>query len=133
MEAIEECCDYAGSRGVFLALENHGGLTSEIDGLLQLIRDVKSPWFGINFDSGNFNSEDPYADLEKIAPYAVTVQLKIDIQPAGKPSQPADFRRLAKILGDAGYRGYITLEYEDPRDPRTECPRYLEQIREAFA
>ena len=34
-----------------------------------------SPWLGINFDSGNFRTDDPYRDLEKIAPYAVTAQI----------------------------------------------------------
>jgi hypothetical protein len=53
VEAIETCCAYAGERGVYLALENHGGLTEKVDGLLALVRDVKSPWFGVNLDTGN--------------------------------------------------------------------------------
>ena len=51
---------------------------------------------------------------------------------AGK-KQPCDFRRLAAILKDTGYRGYIVLEYEEGGDPREECPRYVDQLREAFA
>src|SRR5262245_12520444 len=81
VEAIEECCQYAGQHGVFLALENHGGLTATVSGLLSLVRDVKSPWFGVNLDTGNFNSEDPYADLAQIAPYAINVQVKVSMVP----------------------------------------------------
>ncbi|MGH7193347.1 MAG: sugar phosphate isomerase/epimerase family protein, partial [Candidatus Saccharimonadales bacterium] len=75
IEAMEECCEYAGQHGVFLALENHGGLTATLDGLLQLVHAVKSEWFGVNLDTGNFNTADPYADLARLAPYAVNVQV----------------------------------------------------------
>jgi hypothetical protein len=61
------------------------------------------------------------------------VQVKVAIHPAGQPRQPSDFARLAKILRTAGYRGYIVLEFEESGDPRTECKKYIEQIREAFA
>lgn len=132
VEAIEECCDYSGQHGVFLALENHGGLTTELDGILALVRDVKSPWFGVNLDTGNFRSADPYADIAQLAPYAINVQVKVSMTPAGGKRQHADFRRLAQIISDAGYRGYIVLEFEEPGDPREACPRYVDEMREAF-
>ena len=132
IEAIEECCDYAGKYGVFLALENHGGITAEVDDMLTIVHAVKSPWFGVNIDTGNFRTADPYADLAKLAPYALNVQVKVTMYPAGKPSEPADFKRLADILKTSGYRGYIVLEYEDLGDPRVECAKYLEELRKAF-
>ena len=132
--AIEECCDYAGQHGVFLALENHGGPTATPGGMLSFIRDVRSPWFGVNLDTGNFFSVDPYRDLEKIAPYALNVQVKaVMSHPEGQNKNPADFPRLASILRDAGYRGYIVLEFEEAGDPRIECPKYMSQLRKAFA
>jgi sugar phosphate isomerase/epimerase len=133
VSAIEECCEYAGKRAIHLALENHGGLTATADGMLKLIGDVKSPWFGVNFDSGNFHGEDVYGELAQIAPYTVNAQIKVVISPAKQKRQPSDFKRLAKILRDAGYRGYVVLEYEESGNPRTECPKYIEQLREAFA
>ena len=132
VEGIERCCEYAGQNGVFLALENHGGLTETADGMLGLVRDVKSPWFGVNLDTGNFYSEDIYADLARLAPYAVNVQVKVAVRPKRGDKQPTDFSRIASILRTAGYRGYVVLEYEEPEDPRTACPRYLEQLREAL-
>jgi sugar phosphate isomerase/epimerase len=131
-EAIEECCDYAGKYGVFLALENHGGITAEVDDMLTIVRAVKSPWFGVNLDTGNFRTAHPYADLTKLAPYALNVQVKVTMHPPGRPSEPADFARLAEILKTSGYRGYIVLEYEDAGDPRVECAKYLEEMRKAF-
>jgi sugar phosphate isomerase/epimerase len=127
VSAIEECCDYAGKFGVYLALENHGGPTSTAAGLLKFVRDVNSPWFGVNLDGGNFRG-DSYGELAEIAPFAVNAQIKAKVGGA-----PADFKRLAKIMRDANYRGYIVLEYEEPGDVRQECPRVMNQIREAFA
>jgi len=129
--AIEECCDYAGKHGVHLALENHGGLTAQVDGMLRLIQGVKSPWFGVNFDSGNFGGADPYGDLAKIAPYTINTHIKVSLSVAGRPAR-ADYPRLAKILTDAGYRGYVSLEYEEREDARVACPRETAKIREAF-
>jgi sugar phosphate isomerase/epimerase len=133
IEAIEECCDYAGKYGVFLALENHGGIVTTAEGVLAIVRGVKSPWFGINMDTGNFRTADVYGDLAKLAPYSINVQVKISIHPAGKTDEPSDFKRLAQILRTSGYRGYIVLEYEGKKDPREDCPKYIEQIRSAFA
>lgn len=130
---IEECCEYAGKHGVHLALENHGGPTATADGLLKFVRDVNSPWFGVNLDSGNFRStDDPYAELERIAPYSLNAQIKVVMSVGGK-KESADFAKLAKILRGAHYRGYIVLEYEEEGDPREECPKFMDQIREAFA
>ncbi len=136
VEAIEECCDYAGKHGVFLALENHGGLTTKIDGIMRLVNDVKSPWFGVNLDTGNFRGvslDEMYGHLARLAPYALNVQIKVTMLDERKQEVPADFKRLAKILTDAAYRGYIVLEYEADDDPRQACPRVIEQLREAFS
>ncbi len=135
VEGLEQACEHAGRHGVFLALENHGGPTATPDGLLRFVRDIRSPWFGVNLDTGNFFTEDPYGDLEKVAPYALNVQVKVMTARTEEriDKQPTDYARLAKILRDAGYRGYVALEFEEEGDPREECPRHMVQIREAFA
>ena len=130
---MQQCCDYAGQHGIFLALENHGGPTSTAEGILALVRAVDSPWFGVNLDTGNFHSDTIYDDLARVAPYAVNVQVKVVVSPANGKQEPADFKRLAEILSGAGYRGFVVLEYEEAGDPRTECPKYLDQLREALA
>lgn len=130
---LEECCEYAGRHGVHLALENHGGPTATADGLLAFVRDVQSPWFGVNMDTGNFRTDDIYGDLARIAPYALNVQVKVVVTGADGKKQPTDFKRLAQILRDANYRGYIVLEYEEPGDPRAECPKFMDALRAAFA
>jgi sugar phosphate isomerase/epimerase len=133
VSAIEECCEYAGKHGIYLALENHGGPTATADGLLSFVRDVSSPWFGVNLDTGNFASADVYGDLAKAAPYAVNVQIKVVVSDDKGKKSPADFKKLAALLREAHYRGYIVLEFEEKGDAREECPKYLDQLREAFA
>ncbi len=130
VEAIGEVCAFAADFGVLVALENHGGITATPAQMLEIVRAVESEWFGVNFDTGNFHTADPYADLERIAPYAVTVQIKTEIHRAGQPPEPADLRRLIGILRAANYRGYVALEYEAAEDPRTAVPRALRTLRE---
>ncbi len=133
VQGMEECCQYAGQHGVHLALENHGGPTRTADELLALVHDVKSPWFGVNLDTGNFRSRDVYAEIARVAPYAINVQVKVVLDGPDGKKQPADFPLLAKILREANYRGYIVLEYEENKDPRQACPAIVDRLREAFA
>jgi sugar phosphate isomerase/epimerase len=129
VEAIEEVCAHAADYGIFVALENHGGITATPQQMLAIIRAVKSEWFGVNFDTGNFRTKDPYADLEQIAPYAVTVQIKTEIHRAGQQKEEADLKRLIDILRAARYRGYVALEYEASADPRIGVPRALRTLQ----
>lgn len=127
IQAIQECCDYAGTRGIILALENHGGIVSTADQLLSIVKEVDSDWFGVNWDSGNFESADAYAELAAIAPYAVTCQIKANIG-SPKGSVPADWNRVIGILRDAGYRGWVSLEYEEDEDAKIAVPRLLKEL-----
>lgn len=129
IDAISRACEHAAARGVMLALENHGGIVATPDQILAIVREVKSDWFGVNLDTGNFRGTDPYADLARLAPYAVVVQVKTEISSGTGPRQPADMARLIKLLRDVNYRGFVTLEYEAEADPRQAVPRYLQQLR----
>lgn len=130
-EAIAECCDHAAKYGVFMALENHGGIVETCDQMMALVSMIKHPWFGVNLDSGNFHTPDPYGDLQRLAPYAVNVQLKTEISRGPKSKkEESDLKRLVGMLRDANYRGYVVLEYEAAEDPKTAVPRYAAQLRQ---
>lgn len=133
VEGLNEVCQYAGEHGIFLALENHGGPTSTAEGLLKLVHDVESDWFGVNLDSGNFHSDDIYGELAQIAPYALNAQIKVVVSGPDKKKVPTDFKRIFDILGEANYRGFVVLEYEENENPREECPKFIETLREAMA
>lgn len=127
---INESLDYAAGKGVLLALENHGGITATPQQLLSIVERVKdSKWFGVNYDSGNFRTEDPYGDLKKIAPYAVNAQIKVALKTPDNQKKEADLQRMVEILREADYRGYVVLEYEEAQ-PFEEIPMYVEKLRE---
>jgi len=126
---IQEACDYAARYGIYLALENHGGITGTADQLLAIVKAVKHDHFGVNLDTGNFQTPDPYADLERIAPYAVVCQIKTEVHPNGKGVQDADLGRLCGILRKANFRGYVALEYEAKEDAKTAVPRALGELK----
>jgi sugar phosphate isomerase/epimerase len=128
IDAIQECCQFAGEHGVILALENHGGIVSTPAETLAIVKAVQSDWFGVNLDTGNFSGPDPYGELEQVAPYAVTVQVKTEISVKGGPRQQADFARIIDLLKKVGYRGYVALEYEGKEDPKTAVPRHLQNL-----
>lgn len=130
IDSMQECCEHAGQFGIYLALENHGGITGTSEQMLALVRAVKSDWFGVNLDTGNFRTKDPYADLERLAPYAVVVQMKTEITRAGGKPEEADLKRKFQMLRNVNYRGYVVLEYEAAEDPKTAVPRYARVMRE---
>lgn len=127
VEALKKCCDYAGAKGIFVGVENHGDISPEL--LLEIIDRVDSPWIGINLDTGNFWSKDPYADLAQCAPYAVNIQVKVTMQtPAPERKHyPADLDRVAKILKTANYQGFVVLEYEESK-PFEDIPGWLQKL-----
>lgn len=127
--AIEECLPVAEKAGVLLALENHGGITATSDQLLALVKPIRSQFLGVNIDTGNFRTEDPYTDVAKIAPYGVVCQVKTEVTPAGKKKEEADLAKVIKILKDANFHGYVALEYEAADDPKTAVPKYVKELR----
>ena len=128
IDLIHKACDHAAKSKIFLALENHGGITATADQFLSIVKAVKHDWFGVNLDTGNFHTPDPYADLAKAAPYAVVVQLKTEVFPKNK-REVADLKRLTGILRKATFQGYVALEYEAAEDPRTAVPKVLAELK----
>ena len=129
INAIGQACDYAAKFGVILALENHGGITASAEQILSIVKSINHPYFGVNLDTGNFHTADPYGDLAKLAPYAVTVQIKTEIQKAGQKKEDADLKKLVEILKAVNYRGYMALEYEADEEPKTGVPKALEELK----
>lgn len=131
VKGIRECCTYAATKGVFLAIENHGYMTETADAVLKIVEAVNHPWLGVNLDTGNFQ-EKPYEQMAQLAPHAIVAQVKTLVAAPEKPGkkEPADYGRIFQILREAKYRGYVGLEYEGP-DPRREVPIEIEKIKAA--
>jgi sugar phosphate isomerase/epimerase len=132
IESINECIPHAEAAGVIMALENHWGLTTQVDGLLRIYKGVNSPWLAINADTGNFFG-DPYSQLEKLAPHAMVVQAKTYYGGGVYYTRELDYKRIAKILRDAGFKGYVSLEMEGKEAADVAVPKSLKVLRDAFA
>jgi sugar phosphate isomerase/epimerase len=130
-DAIGECLSKAAEYGVVLALENHWGLTRTPEGLLRLVNAINSPWLGALMDTGNF-LEQPYEKLAAIAPKTVFVQAKTYFGGGEWYTLDLDYARIARILADAGYTGYVALEMEGKEPADTAVPKSIEMLRTAF-
>jgi L-ribulose-5-phosphate 3-epimerase len=130
VETLKRCADEAGKKGITLGIEDDGGLTTNADRTVEIIRKVDSPWAGINLDVGNFPN-DAYKQIEMCAPYATNVHFKSHVHIDHK-QQEADWPRILQILGNAGYRGYLSLEYELTDDPLTVVPKLVAKMQSAI-
>src|SRR5262249_33431030 len=117
--------------GVTMGLENHWGLGRTPEGVLRVVKALKSPWLQVTLDTGNF-LENPYDKLEQLAPHAVLVQAKTYYGGGLWYTLDLDYQRIAAMLRRHNYRGYISLEYEGRDNPRTAVPRSLTLLRQAF-
>jgi len=128
-ETLGRGAEYAAKRGVILGLENHGGITLRAERVIEIVKKVDSPWVGINLDTGNFR-EEPYRQIEMCLPYAVNAQFKTEMHYADGRREPSDWARIVKLFADAGYRGYLAIEYEG-REPALEAfPKHMKRLAE---
>jgi sugar phosphate isomerase/epimerase len=124
---LSKGAEYAATRGVILGLENHGGITERADRIVQIVKKVDSPWVAVNLDTGNFN-RDAYKQIAMILPHAANVQFKSEIRDESGARVESDWDRLTRMLAEAGYKGYMALEYEAREDPKAAMPRLLAKL-----
>lgn len=133
IESMQECLVAAEKAGIVLAIENHWGLSSNIDYLLEIYKPLaSSPAMGMNVDTGNFVG-DPYPQFERLAPYATIVQAKTYYGGGHYYDLDLDYKRIAGILRKANFKGYVSLEMEGKEDPATAVPKSLKVLREALS
>ena len=132
IEAYQGLAVEAGKRGITMGLENHWGLGRTVKGVKRVVDAVNSPWLKVTLDTGNF-LEDPYDRLAQLAGDTALMQAKTYYGGASGTPSILDYPRIAKIMKDAGYTGYISLEFEGKEDPLTAIPKSLELLRKAFA
>ncbi|MCH1495353.1 MAG: sugar phosphate isomerase/epimerase [Rubripirellula sp.] len=131
IDSLEKCLPAAERCGVVLGLENHWGLGRTASGVLRVLDDIKSPWLRATLDTGNF-LDDQYAQYKQLAPEAVFVQAKTYFGGGTWYTLDIDYDRVASILSEVNYRGYISLEFEGQENHETAIPKSLELLRKAF-
>ena len=131
IDSTEKCIPHAEKAGVVMALENHWGLTTSPEGVLRIYRAVDSPWLGVNLDTGNYTG-DPYEGMELLVPHATIVQAKTYHGGGEWYTLELDYKRVAGILRNAGFTGYVSLEMEGTEPAETAVPKSYAILQEAF-
>jgi sugar phosphate isomerase/epimerase len=128
---FKECAAFGQQHGVMVALQQHNDFLKTAAETIRAIEGVGSDWFGCILDIGSLRSGDPYAEIEKLVPYAVSWQIKENVGRDGK-DEPTDLAKIKAIIDRSGYRGYVPFEALGGGDPRVKVASFLEKIRKAF-
>lgn len=134
IDNFQQCIPKAKECGVIIAMENHWGLGRKPEWLNRIRKGVNSKWFKFVCDTGNVHFlDDPYKGLAQLAPYAAEIQAKTYFGGGVWFDNRMDFKRVAKIFHDVGYRGYVSLEFEGKGNPYKWVPKSLEILRSSFS
>ncbi len=125
VETMKPACEYSSTKGITLGIESHGGITSKAANIVEILRRVDSPYAGCNLDISNF-AENPYQQIEACIPYATHAHIR-DFY--GTPRQPLDLDRVWQAFAKAGYKGFMSAEYEGDEDAMTGVPKLIEKIK----
>ena len=132
IDAYEKLVPEAEKRGVIMGLENHWGLGRTPEGVKRVVDAVKSPWLQVTLDTGNF-LENPYERLKQLAPQTVLLQAKTYFGGGRWYTLDLDYARIAKIMKDVNFKGYVSLEFEGKADPLKGIPQSLALLRKHFS
>ena len=132
VDGIRKCVEHARKFGVLISVQNHNDFIRTSGQVLRILKMVDSEWFGLNLDIGSFRIGDPYDEIARVLPYAITCQIKESVY-FGEKEVKTDLNRLFKLFKDAGYRGYLPLETLGEGDPRLKVPVFLDEVRKALA
>ena len=131
IDSIGKLVGEAEKSGVILGLENHWGLGLTPEGVLKIVNAINSPWLKVTLDTGNF-LEDPYQRLSQLADKTVLLQAKTYYGGGRWYTLDLDYNKISDIMHQAGYKGWISLEFEGKENPVTGCKKSLELLRTAF-
>ena len=120
-DGLARLSEYAAESKLNVIVENHGGLSSNGQWLTSVIKKVDLPNCGTLPDFGNFPPEtDNYEAVEMLMPYAKAVSAKsYDFDEKGDETR-IDYYRMMKIVLNAGYKGFVGIEYEGKRLSETD-------------
>lgn len=121
-DGLTRLSDFAKDYEINVIVENHGGYSSDGSWLSKVIADTQRANCGTLPDFGNFcitrendgcaEWYDRYKGTEEMMPYAKGVSAKaMEFDAAGNCVE-TDYNKMLRIVKDAGYKGYIGVEYE---------------------
>jgi sugar phosphate isomerase/epimerase len=130
-ETLKQASAISGAQGIFLGVEDDGGITEFAKETIEIVKRASAPYGGMNLDIGNFRPPNVYDQIQMSIPYAVSTHFKTTVaNDDGKTRDQFDWDRVLKMFVAGGYRGYIGLEFEAAGDPAIEVPATLRRLKE---
>ena len=141
-DGLRRLSDFAADKQIGVIVENHGGLSSDGCWLSGVMKTVGNPNCGTLPDFGNFRVSDGhvydrYKGVAELMPFAKAVSAKShDFDDDGNEIH-TDYLRMMKIVIDAGYHGYVGIEYEGSKlsepDGILATKKLLERVRDELS
>jgi L-ribulose-5-phosphate 3-epimerase len=142
IDGLRRLVEFGAARGMNVIVENHGGLSANGKWMVKIMKGVNLPTTGTLPDFGNFPTSGPgaydrYLGVAEMMPYAKGVSAKSYGFDAQGNETTIDYRRMVKIVLDAGYHDYLGIEYEGEKMTEIEGVRttknLLDKIQSEFA
>lgn len=112
IDGLTQLSTFAKDFGINVTVENHGGLSSNGAWLADVLKRVGMENCGSLPDFGNFHNYDRYKGIKELMPYAKGVSAKSrEFNDKGDEVQ-TDYLKAMKLVADAGYKGYVGIEFE---------------------
>lgn len=141
-DGLRKLSEFGDQHGINVIVENHGGNSSNGQWLAATIKKANHPRCGTLPDFGNFRVSkdeeyDRYKGVTELMPFAKAVSAKShDFDDQGNETK-TDFEKMMKIVLDAGYHGYVGIEYEGSKVDEYQGIRLtkalLERVREKLS
>ncbi len=128
---FQECAKHAEKNGVVAGMQHHNDFLYEADEVIDILKRVDSEWFGLILDIGSLRKGDPYKEIRKLAPYANYWFIKELVYRDGI-AEPVNMKKIAAILKDVNYRGYVSFESLTDGDPRQIVSSMFNDFRNEF-
>ena len=141
-DGLRRLSEFASTHGLNVIVENHGGLSSNGQWLSGVMKSVNMKNCGTLPDFGNFRigggkTYDRYKGVKELMPFAKAVSAKSNDFDDNGNEIHTDYHKMMKIVIDAGYRGYVGVEYEGNKlseyDGIKATKKLLESVREKLS
>ena len=118
IEEYKLCAKYGEQTGVIVGLQNHNEFLFKADEVIEILEKVNSEWFGLILDiSGLRTTNDPYAEAEKLAPYANYWFIKEHVY-QNQEKKRTDMSKMASMIKQHDFRGYVSFESLSDGNPK---------------
>jgi sugar phosphate isomerase/epimerase len=146
VEGLGKLGEYGAKANINVIVENHGGFSSNGDWLSGVMKQINKPNVGCLPDFGNFcvkrenkdgdpwngkciEEYDRYKGVAQMMPFAKGVSAKSNEFDAEGNCIETDYRKMLKVVKDAGYTGFIGIEFEGTK-PEDEGIRLTKALLE---